>query len=176
MAVGGERRAVGRSVIVAEGPSRRVVAARDKVELRAQMQETVHRYTTMLRERLLPVLRRENPGKSEQEIAELLDARQPLYEEFDPVLLLGAMAVDHSYSPELRRQAAAEAASYVRPKLKSIELVADPTGADAEQRRALAGRLVGLLDAASEAKREAGSTIDAEARDVTGDTTARRTE
>ena len=161
-----ERRAAVGSVIVAEGPSRRVVAARDKIELRTQMQESVHRYTTMLRERLLPVLRREHPDWSEQQIAELLDARQPLYQEYDPVILLGLMSADHSNSPELRRQAAAEAAQYTRPKLKSVEMTVDPGGAREEERRALAGRLVGLLDAAAEAKRESGSTIEGEARDV----------
>jgi hypothetical protein len=157
------------SVIVGE-TQRRATRVRDKIELRAQMQESVHQHTFMLRERLLPDLRRENPGATEDEIMAMLDKLQPIYEEYDPVVQLAMMAVDHSFSPELRRMAASDAAQYVRPKLKSVELTVDPNGAAEQEKRALAERLRGLLDAGAAAKRDSGVTIDATARPSAGET------
>lgn len=152
------------SVISGDARPRPTARSRDKAELRAVIQESVLHHTAMLRERILPVIRRENPGATDAEIAALLDDAQPLYEEYDPVVQLAMMASDHRYSPDLRRQAAAESAQYVRPKLKSIELTVDPSGAEEQEKRDLAARLRGLLDAGAQAKRDSGVTIEATAR------------
>lgn len=136
---------------------------RDKAELRAGVQESAHKYTSMLRERLLPRLRAEHPDKSDEEIATLLDEVQPAYQEYDPVIAMGLIAVDHSNPVDLRMRAHAEVAQYVRPKLKSIELTVDPQSEEEQAaRRELAGRLVSLLEAAAGAKQ--ATTIEGTAR------------
>lgn len=136
---------------------------RDKAELRAAMQESTHQFTTLLRQRLLPGLRQKHPDKSEQEIAELLDSIQPAYEEYDPVIAMSLIAVDHSNPVDLRLRAHSEVAQYTRPKLKSIEMTVDPASEEeVAVRRELAGRLVGLLEMAAGAK--AATTIDGTAR------------
>lgn len=136
---------------------------RDKAELRAGMQESAHKYTSMLRQRLLPGLREKHPDKSEQEIAELLDSVQPAYQEYDPVIAMSLIAVDHANPVDLRLRAHAEVAQYTRPKLKSIEMTVDPASEEEQAvRRELANRLVTLLEAAAGAK--AATTIEGTAR------------
>jgi len=107
----------------------------------------------MLRERLLPRLREKHPEKSEAELAILLDESQPAYAEYDPVVAMSMLAVDHSNPVELRLRAHSEVAQYVRPKLKSIEMTVDPASEEeVAVRRELAARLVGLLEVAAGAK------------------------
>lgn len=145
----------------------RASPTRDKAELRAQMQESVYEYTRLLRERLLPDLRAKHPKASEDELMVLLDEKQPLFVEYDPVVELAIMGADYKNSPELRRQANAEAAQYVRPKLKSIELTVDPsTPEQVERRQQLAGRLRGLLNAAAEARRDETADVPPAPADV----------
>lgn len=135
--------------------TRMPATSRDKAELRAAMQNSVLEFTTMRRSQIEAQIRSEYPSLSDDEIAKRVDLAQPLYAEYDPVVELAIMGADHSNTPELRRQANAEAAQYVRPKLKSIEFTQDPQSLEEkEQRRALAGRLVGLLEAAAAAKRD----------------------
>lgn len=140
--------------------------SRDKAELRAAMQDSVMEFTRLRRERLLPDLRAAHPHATPEELKAKLDEMQPLFHEYDPVIELAIMGADYRNSPELRRQANSEAAQYVRPKLKSVEFTVDPNSAtELEARRALAGRLVGLLDAAAAAKRD--TIVEVEANSVT---------
>ena len=139
---------------------RRPSRSRDKAELRGAMQDEVRRHTAMLRERLLPALRVEMEGATEEEIMAELDFRQPLIDEFDPVIELAMIGANYAHSPELRRAALAESAQYVRPKLKSVELTVDPNSEEERAARAaLADRLRGLLDAAADAKRTIEGTV-----------------
>ena len=127
---------------------------RTKVELRAAVQDSVREFTIMRRERILPDIVALHPDWTDEMVQQELDFRQPQYDEYDPVVQLAVMAADHSNSPELRRQAAGEAAQYLRPKLKSIEMVVDPLSEETRAERAeLAARLVGLLEAGAAAKR-----------------------
>lgn len=137
--------------------------ARDKAELRAAMQESAFQHTTLLRERLLPGLRQAHPDKSEEELASLLDEVQPIYAEYDPVVAMSMIAVDHSNPVDLRMKAHAEVAQYVRPKLKSVEMTIDPQSEEEKAaRKELAGRIVSLLEVAAQAKQ--GMVIEGEAR------------
>lgn len=135
--------------------SRMPSTSRDKAELRAAMQDSVFEFTTLRRTKIAAQLRLEYPTWTDEQVAERVDDLQPEYPEYDPVVELAVMGADHRNTPELRRQANAEAAQYVRPKLKSIEFTADPASLEErEARKELAGRLVGLLNAAASAKRD----------------------
>jgi hypothetical protein len=153
-------------MIVGQDPGRPPSNARDRAELRSIMQDEVLKFTVMRREHLLPLIVAQYPHMdSEWHLAEL-DRQQPLYEEYDPVVALAVMAADHENSPELRRQAASDAAQYVRPKLRAVDFTIDPASTEAQAERArLADRLVGLLEAGAAAKRSL--VVDGEARDVT---------
>lgn len=84
---------------------------------------------------------------------ELLDELQPLVEDYDPVVQLAMLSIDQKQEPALRRQAASDAAQYLRPKLKSIELLEDPQSLQLqEEKNELASRLVGLLDSVALAR------------------------
>lgn len=139
---------------------RRYAASRDKAELRGTVQDSVAEFTRLRREALLPAIRSANPGASEEYIMACLDEKQPLYEEYDPVVQMALMAADHSNSVELRRQAAAETAQYLRPKLKSVEVVLNPeTPEERAERTSLAARLAGALESLASAK-QSGVMID----------------
>lgn len=140
--------------------SRMPSTSRDKAELRAAMQDSVHEFTTLRRSKIAVQVRLEHPNWSDDQIDERVDEMQPEYHEYDPVVELAIMGADHRNTPELRRQANSEAAQYVRPKLKSIEFTADPASLEEQQaRRELAGRLVGLLNAAASAKRDTAGDL-----------------
>lgn len=140
--------------------SRMPSTSRDKAELRAAMQDSVFEFTTLRRSKIALAVRAEHPDWSDERVAERVDEMQPEYPEYDPVVELAVMGADHRNTPELRRQANAEAAQYVRPKLKSIEFTADPASLEEQSaRRELAGRLVGLLNAAASAKRDTAEDL-----------------
>ena len=141
--------------------SRMPSTSRDKAELRAAMQDSVLDFTTLRRSKIRAQLVAEYPTWTESQIDERVDELQPEYPEYDPVVELAVMGADHRNTPELRRQANAEAAQYVRPKLKSIEFTADTASLEEQAaRRELAGRLVCLLNAAATAKRETAEDAD----------------
>lgn len=86
-----------------------------------------------------------------------LDRIQPLIEEYDPVVELAIMASDYSNEPSLRRQANSDAAPYLRPKLSAVSILDSPDVLEhEEQKKVLAGNLLGLLEAASRAKKATG--------------------
>lgn len=106
--------------------------------LRAAVQEAVHHYTDLLRAEI----REQNPGITERELNRL----QPEITEFDPVIELALIGANYRNEAALRRAASSDAAQYLRPKLKSIEVVSDPATIETEnQRNSLTSRLVDLL-------------------------------
>ena len=114
-------------------------------ELRALVQDAVFKYTTLQREEL----RRKNPGLSDEE----LDMLQPVVEEYDPVVELSLIAADRRHDPSLRRQANADAAQYLRPKLKSVEMMTDPRLLEQNsQKMQLADKMLDILEAMAAAK------------------------
>lgn len=118
----------------------------DKLELRVAIQESVNEFVHTRRDRLRRDYVRDNPDATELEIIEYLDDRQPLHEEFDPVVRMAIMAADHRHDPSLRRQALADMAPYVRPKLKQVEHIEDPSMvADLERKNELAAELLAVL-------------------------------
>jgi hypothetical protein len=127
---------------------------RSKTALRAASQDAVHHFTSLKRDEIraryleehgLPIDERE------------LDRIQPLIEEYDPVVELAIMASDYSNEPSLRRQANSDAAPYLRPKLSAVSILDSPDVLEhEEQKKVLAGNLLGLLEAASRAKKATG--------------------
>lgn len=140
---------------------------KDKTALRAMTQEAVHQFTEMKRTEIIqkyadgwrwsPLgwVLPEEPVIGETISPALLDTLQPLVEEYDPVVELSLIAVNYENKPELRRQANADAAAFLRPKLKSIELIDDPRNQELQaQKNELAGKMVDILEAMSKAKSE----------------------
>lgn len=126
--------------------SRRPSKYRDKAELRATVHEAVQEFTHLRRDKLRRDYVREHPDATELEIVEFLDERQPQYDEFDPVVQLAVMSSDHSHDPKIRRQAMADAAPYLRPKLKQIEHLEDPEHLSLMDRKTdIAQNLMNLL-------------------------------
>jgi hypothetical protein len=119
------------------------VPNRDKAELRALLQEKVHEFTE------LRAAEDERDGLPPEQ-------RQQIVEDYDPVVALALVAVDRKSTIELRVKCNAEVAQYVRPKLKSVEVTADPEALETlEERRMLSEKLVGLLETAALAKKDA---------------------
>lgn len=116
-----------------------------KITLRASVQEAVHHFTDLKRHEI----KAKEPSITPEE----LDRLQPQIEEYDPVVQLAIMASDYSRDPSLRRQANSDAAQYLRPKLKSIEMLSDPRLLDSQKERdALASRLVDVMEIMATAK------------------------
>lgn len=85
------------------------------------------------------------------------DAAQVVVDEYDPVVALALISVDHRVSIENRIRCLTEVAQYTRPKLRSIEVTTDPELPETlEHRRMLSERLVGLLEGAASAKKSGG--------------------
>lgn len=154
------------------GGRARGVPNKDKTELRALTQEAVHHFTDLRRKEIterwaqgwrISPLGWVLPEEGDRVVGELipphiLDSAQPLIEEYDPVVELSIMAADYRNEVSLRRQANADAAQYLRPKLKSIELLEDPESLELQQQKNdLAGRMVDILDAMAQAKRQRGA-------------------
>lgn len=115
---------------------------RDKTELRALLQEKVQEFTE------LRAALDERDGVPP-------DQRQVVVDDYDPVVALALVAVDRRSTLENRIRCNAEVAQYVRPKLKSVEVTADPEALETlEERRELSARLVGLLEAAARTKKD----------------------
>lgn len=155
--------AAGVTHIVAGGRSSGPMGAREKAEFRAQVQNTVQEFCARRRAELLPALRQEHPSYTEEQIMALLDDRQPMYEDYDPVVQLALLAVDHRHSPELRRQAAQGAADFLRPKLKAVEVSLERPE-DQQMRDELVDRIAGQLDRIAAEKR--GEIVEGVAREV----------
>ncbi len=138
------------------------VARRDRIGLRAMVQESVHHFTQLRRQEAYAEFERE---QGRPPTAEELDRIQPLVEEFDPVVELAIIAADHRNKVELRRQALSDAASYLRPKLSAVQMLDDPeTLQAAAQKRELAVRLTALMDVLVSAKRTAAPEPTPESR------------
>lgn len=121
----------------------RGVPNKDKLELRALLQEKVHEFTELRR-------------AADIEAGLPPHEAQDINEEYDPVVALALVAVDRRSTLDQRIKCNAEVAQYVRPKLKSVEVTADPEALETlEERRQLSEKLVGLLEAAAVAKKGA---------------------
>jgi hypothetical protein len=132
-------------------PSHKEVQRRDRVSLRAKVQDAVHHFTMLRRQEIYGKFQ-EQHGRPPT--AEELDNLQPMSEEFDPVVELALIGIDYRNETGLRRQALAEAAQYLRPKLSAVAVSDDPdTLVEAAQKNELAKRLVGVMEALTQVKR-----------------------
>lgn len=119
------------------------VPNRDKAELRALIQERVLEFTELRR-------------RADIEAGVPEDEAQQVIEDYDPVVHMSLIAVDRREKREMQLNAAKEVAQYVRPKLKSVEVTADPEAMETlAERQELSSRLVALLELAAEAKQAA---------------------
>lgn len=136
-------------------PTQSEVSRRDRIGLRAMVQETIHHFTQLRRrEAYDDFLREQGRAPTESE----LDRIQPLIEEFDPVVELAIIGADARNKVELRRQALADAAGYLRPKLSAVQMLDDPeTLQQAAQKKELAVRLTALMDVLVTAKRSSAA-------------------
>lgn len=140
-------------VILAPIPEKAEMDRRDRVGLRALCQESVHHFTMMRRRELAREYEEENGYLPNDD---WLDLRQPLLEEYDPVVELAIIAADYRNETALRRQANSDAAQYLRPKLSAVAMLDDPNLLqDKAEKIQLARRLVGLMDMVARAKTEA---------------------
>lgn len=131
-------------------PARKPYRQREKAELRAAVHEAVQEFTHLRRDKLRAQYLAEHPNAKEIDIIEYLDEKQPLYDEFDPVVELAVLAADHRNEAKTRRQAMSDAAPYLRPKLKQIEHLEDPeTRTLNERKNDLAEQLLKVLFASS---------------------------
>lgn len=115
---------------------------RERVELRALVQDKVLEYTTLLRK---------------QQIAQGMDPdeAQIVEEEYDPVVEMALLAAT-SNDPKVRLAANAEVAQYTRPKLKSVEVISDQTAsANAARKNELIESLADMSRRAVSEKRAA---------------------
>ena len=133
-------------------PEPREASRRDRIGLRAKVQETVHHFTLLRRQEIYAQFE-EREGRPPT--AEELDALQPLVEEFDPVVELAIIGADYRNETSLRRQALSDAAQYLRPKLSAVAMLDDPETLSAQaQKQELAKKLVGFMELLSQARRE----------------------
>lgn len=150
---------VGRAVGPTQSPEktlteRRPSSLRDRIDLRVQMQDAVHEFSRLRRDELWHELTRDHPDWPQDRIEAEIDKLQPSYDEYDPVVQMAVVAADHRNPVEVRLRAAGEAAQYVRPKLKSVEVrVGDDDPEVAQRKQELLGRLREYLDAGAGAKR-----------------------
>lgn len=139
-------------------PEHREVSRRDRIGLRAMVQESVHQFTVLRRQEAYVLFEQE---RGRPPTAEELDAIQPMMEEFDPVVELAIIGADHRNETALRRQALSDAAQYLRPKLSAVAMLDDPERATEQaQKEQLARRLTDLMAAVLGAKRDAPVSSD----------------
>jgi hypothetical protein len=144
------RKGTSSDVVLAPIPERAENIRRDRVGLRAIVQESVHHFTILRRKELA---RQHYDEFGELPTVEWLDLRQPLMEEYDPVVELGIIAADYRNEVGLRRQANSDAAQYLRPKLSAVAMLDDPEVLQNKSEKIqLARRLVGLMDMVARAK------------------------
>lgn len=123
---------------------------RDKAELRALIQDRVHEFTTMRREAEVRELMEKGLSLEEANAQALTE----VIEDYDPVAQMAIMAVDPRNKIDLRRSCHSDVAQYVRPKLKSVEVTADPEALETlSERQQLSSRLVALLETAALGKK-----------------------
>lgn len=137
-------------------PEPREASRRDRIGLRAKVQETVHHFTLLRRQEIYAQfqLKEGRPPTAEE-----LDSLQPLMEEFDPVVELAIMGSDYRNEAALRRQALSDAAQYLRPKLSAVAMLDDPETLSAQaQKQELAKKLVGFMEILTQAKRTESPT------------------
>lgn len=135
----------------------------ERAQLRDMVHEDVMKMCEQRRAALWAKYTAEHPEWSQGQVEAQVDYEQPLFVDYDPVVMMAVMSANYEYPPEVRLRAAAESAQFMRPKLKSIEMTVDPMSAEQRARRdELAARLVGLLDVAAEAKR--GTVVEGTAR------------
>jgi hypothetical protein len=103
---------------------------KNKKELTDRVRRTVQEFTEMRRKADLEA------GLSEEEA-------QPIETDYCAVSQLAMAGIDKRNPAALRRQANADAAQYLTPKLKSVEKVTDPE--ENESRRELAAALTELI-------------------------------
>lgn len=103
---------------------------KDKKELRDAVTEAVRDFTTLRRQQDL-----------DNDISPA-DA-QPIIEDYCPVTELALAGADYRNKPELRLQANANAAKFLRPTLKAIEVTNDPDENDS--RRELSAVLAEMI-------------------------------
>ena len=139
------------SNVPAPRPEPREVSRRDRVSLRAKVQDAVHHFTMLRREEAHARFVREN---GRPPTAMELDELQPLVEEFDPVVELALIGADYRNETSLRRQALAEAAQYLRPKLSAVAVMDDPENlTEQAQKNELVKRLMSMMELMTQVKR-----------------------
>lgn len=139
-------------------PENKEISRRDRIGLRAMVQESVHHFTVLRRQEAYVLFEQE---RGRPPTAEELDAIQPMMEEFDPVVELAIIGADHRNETALRRQALSDAAQYLRPKLSAVAMLDDPERATEQaQKEQLARRLTDLMAAVLGAKRDAPVSSD----------------
>lgn len=114
---------------------------RETADLRAMLAEVVLDYTTL---------------KRRDDIARGVDPRkaQEIIEEYDPVVMMAIIGARSDVAVALSLSANSEVAQYIRPKLKSVEVISDPEKArDAEARNQKAAQFLNMIDEMANAKR-----------------------
>ena len=126
---------------------------REKASLRAACQEAVHEFTLLRHE--VKVMELVKTGAyTEKEARSVASVTHPVIEEYDPVVELCLVGANPDVKVDLRVTANSNAAKYLRPALKSVELLEDPEDERViEAKRVLCDQLVDLLDTAATAKR-----------------------
>lgn len=107
---------------------------RETADLRALLAETVLEYTTL---------------KRRDDISRGVDPRkaQEIVEEYDPIVMMAVIGVRSDVAVQISLSANAEVAQYIRPKLKSVEVISDPEKAeDAKKRSEKAAALLAMID------------------------------
>ena len=137
---------------------------KDKIELRARVQEAVLEFTRLrqpesVKEREAAqaeydkIVKQNDvlvaQGQPPQPLPEVPPA-QEIEEEYDPVVALALAAVDVRNTVNIRVRCHSEAAQYLRPKLKSIEVKEDPTAIKNKQEAVTS--MITLLDQLAEKK------------------------
>ena len=123
----------------------------DKSSARGMVQDSVHRYTSLKRDE---IRRRYFEENGEPIPEEQLDLVQPLVEEYDPLVELALIAVDRENDVTLRRQANADVAPYVRPKLSAVHVESlQAKTIEHQEKEELSSRLLHLMEAFEADKR-----------------------
>ena len=131
-----------------EGKGGRIAGSvnRDRVELRALIQEKVHEFTELRRAKDI------EDGLPPDQCQEIID-------DYDPVVSLAVIAADRRVTLDQRMKCHDSVAQYVRPKLKSVDMNVDPEALEAlESRTALSNQLLKLLEAGARAKKDSAKS------------------
>lgn len=122
-------------------PTRRRLRTDETLDLRARLADAALEFTTLKRAEQL------RKGVSPEKACEIT-------EEYDPVVAMAMIGADTSQPIALRMAANSEVAAYVRPKLKSVEVISDAGEAELEKARAeTATAIFAHLDQIAKARR-----------------------